>query len=57
MFSSLCSYVVNFWIRCLVCCLYTMKEYAILVILRLYFNYNQILIILIIVNTTTAVTA
>jgi len=53
MFLFLSSYVVSFWIMCLVCCLYTMKMYAILVIFRLYFRYSPILII---VNTTTAVT-
>jgi bacteriorhodopsin len=30
MFLVLFSYAVSFWIKCLVCCQYTMKEYAIL---------------------------
>jgi len=28
MLSVLSSYVVSFWIKCLVCCLYTMNEYS-----------------------------
>ena len=30
MFSVLFSYAVSFWIKCLVCCQYTMNEYVIL---------------------------